>query len=233
MMNMLLAAILLGSVSFGGQPFGSFTGSITDPVGGLLPNVRVILAQPERQARYEIRTDRTGQFEFLGLPAGEYQIETELAGFQPHQGSVTIAAATVRRTITLQIGRLQETIRITEASVPLAPAGPARSLVESPCPAAAAASTIGGNLRPPVKLRDVKPDYPAALRGSGRDATLIVEARVGLDGYLKDIQLQKDVEPAFADSLVAALREWRFSSTLLNCVPQEVDMTITARFEHR
>jgi len=50
---------------------------------------------------------------------------------------------------------------------------------------------------------------------------------------LKDFQPRDGVDPAFYDALLLALREWRFSSTLLNCVPQEVPMTITATFVHQ
>jgi hypothetical protein len=85
----------------------------------------------------------------------------------------------------------------------------------------------------PRKLRDAKPDYPLTLRGTGRDATVIVDARIGLDGVLKDLQPKEPVDGPFYDALVVALREWRFSATLLNCVPQEVEVNITANFQHR
>jgi hypothetical protein len=92
---------------------------------------------------------------------------------------------------------------------------------------------VGGNIRTPRKLRDAKPDYPSALRGTGRDATVIVNARIGVDGLLKDFQPREPVDTPFYEALVPALREWRFSTTLLNCVPQEVELNITANFEHR
>ena len=92
---------------------------------------------------------------------------------------------------------------------------------------------IGGNLRPPSKLRDVKAIYPFGLRGTGRDQTVVVDAVVGLDGALKEFQPREPSDPLFYDALMQALRDWRFSATLLNCVPQEVEMTITASFTHR
>jgi len=33
-----------------------------------------------------------------------------------------------------------------------------------------------------------------------------------------------------ADAAVTAVREWRYTQTLLNCTPIEVQMTVTTRF---
>ena len=218
----------------GGQTFGSLTGTVVDPSGAVLPNAAVVLVQPARQARYEIRTDHNGQFDFQGLPSGDYQLEASTAGFQTYKSTVSMAGQALQRQIRLKIGLLHETIRIVEADEPPKPASAASAYVEPACPAPApGAPMVGGNLRAPRKLRDSKPDYPPTLRGSGRDATVVVDARIGLDGFLKDLQPREPVDAAFYDALVPALREWRFSATLLNCMPQEVEINITAAFQHR
>ena len=218
----------------GGQAFGSLVGSVVDPSGAILPNAAVVLLQPARQARYEIRTDRNGQFDFQGLPAGDYQLEASTAGFQTYKSTVSMAGQALQRQIMLKIGLLHETIRIVESDEPAPAPKPMPAYAEPACPAAApGAPLVGGNLRAPQKLRDFKPDYPAALRGTGREATVVVDARIGLDGFLKDFQPREPVDGPFYDALVPALREWRFSPTLLNCLPQEVDINITAAFQHR
>jgi len=230
----LLVAFAAFTAFTRGQPFGALTGTVVDPLGAVLPNARVTLVQPARQARYEISTDRTGQFEFQGLPSGDYQLEASTPGFQTYKESLSIAGLAIQRQITLKIGLLHETIRIDESDVPAAPPKPAPAYAEPACPAAQpGAPPVGGNLRAPHKLRDAKPDYPSMMRGTGRDATVIVNARIGIDGFLKDLQPNEPVDRAFYDALVPALREWRFSATLLNCVPQEVEINITASFRHR
>jgi hypothetical protein len=43
-------------------------------------------------------------------------------------------------------------------------------------------------------------------------------------------------EPAnrdLADALVAAVNQWQWDSTLLNCVPTEVPITVTGKFVRR
>lgn len=235
MINATRALLLLAVAAVGGQPFGSVTGSVVDPLGAVLPNARVTLTQPARQARYEIRTDRLGAFEFVGLPDGEYTLEVETPGFERYRDGLTVAGQPLRRSIALQIGMLHETITIRESDAPaVPPRGGSAAYADPPCPAAAGSPTaVGGNLRPPVKLADAKPDYPPSLRGTGREATVVVDGRIGLDGFLKDIQPHDTVEAPFYDALLLALPRWRFSNTLLNCVPQEVDINITAHFAPR
>jgi hypothetical protein len=235
MLNTLPAILILAAGAFaGGQAFGSLSGTVTDPTGGVLPGARIALTQPDRQARYEIRTDPQGRFDLPGLVLGNYQLEIDLAGFERYVAGVTVATAPIQRSIALRIGRLQETIRIVESDVPPPPLRPALGYTEPACLATAGpAGGIGGNLRPPKKLRDAKPEYPASLRGSGRDVTISVDATVGLDGYLKDFEPREPYDREVFNSLAAALQQWRFSATLLNCVPQEVAMTVTAAFVHR
>ena len=226
----MLLALLPSSPAnrFGALPERWSIRSAVLPTGG---DGRV---QPARQARYEIRTDRNGQFEFQGLPAGDDQLEASTPGFQTYRDSLSISGLAIQRQITLKIGLLHETISIVESDAPPAPLKPALAYTEPACPAAQpGAPSVGGNLRAPRKLRDAKPDYPSTLRGTGRDATIIVNARIGIDGLLKDLQAKEPVDGPFYDALVPALHEWRFSATLLNCVPQEVEVNITANFQHR
>lgn len=236
MLNTLHAIVLLAAgLVVGGQTFGSLSGTVTDPLGGVLPAANVTLTQAARQARYEVRTDAQGRFELPGLVPGDYQIEIDVPGFEHYVAGVAIGGEAIQRSITLQIGRLQETIRIVDApAAPPAPPRPPLAYTEPPCPAAAGrAGNIGGNLRPPKKLRDMKPDFPPALRGSNADVIVVVDAKIGLDGYLKDLQPREPYDQSAYAVLAPALQQWRFSATLLNCVPQEVRMTITASFGAR
>ena len=78
----------------------------------------------------------------------------------------------------------------------------------------------------------MKPRYPAELEGSGAAATVTLNCRIAIDGYVLDL---KDVSatpahPAFVASALAAARQWEFNPTLLNGAPIETNMTITVRY---
>jgi protein TonB len=94
------------------------------------------------------------------------------------------------------------------------------------------AGGIGGNIKVPRKVVDVKPRYPAELEGTGAAATVTLSGRIAIDGYVLDL---KDVSvtpahPAFVASALTASRQWEFSPTLLNGAPIETNMTITIRY---
>ena len=57
-----------------------------------------------------------------------------------------------------------------------------------------------------------------------------MEARVGTDGYVSDTQIIGEAQPDLAQAAIAAIRDWTFTETLLNCEPTEVTMTVTTTF---
>jgi hypothetical protein len=228
---------LLLLAGFAAQSFTSLSGSLADPQGGVLPGVRLALADPERQTRHEVVSDRTGHFEFAGLVPGTYQLTAVLPGFMPYRATIALSAAPASRAITLEIGHLQETITVTEPDgTPQGPPPPPRPARPTPACTPAPASpgpAIGGNLRPPAKVRDVRPIFPESRRGSGVDTVVVLEAVIGRDGLVQETRPQDGSDPAFADALATAVSQWQFESTLLNCQPVEVKMTVTGTFKHR
>jgi hypothetical protein len=60
-----------------------------------------------------------------------------------------------------------------------------------------------------------------------------MRARIGADGYVADVALAGDAHPDLAQSAIAAVREWRYTETLLNCAPVEVLMDVTVNFERQ
>lgn len=228
--------LVIASAIAAAQVFATFSGSLTDPQGAVLPGVHVTLSNAGRQTKYDAQSNRRGEFEFVGLPPGDYVFEVQVPGFKPYRAALTMAGADVRRAITLQIGTLHETIVIAGAGGPSsASVETASSRANPPCPATPPTGEppIGGNIRPPNKIRDVRPLYPASLRGTGEEGTVVIDARIGLDGFIKDPQVREPANRELANALLAAISQWQYDSTLLNCVPMEVPITVTGRFVHR
>src|SRR6185295_1081395 len=169
-----IAAIAAVTVSIAAaQTFATLSGSVVDPTNGVLPEVTLVLTNVESRAKHEVRSDRTGHFEFVGLPRGNYALEAQLLGFATLRGTVNVTGQNMQRDMTLQVGSLQETITIvggppqTEAPRPRDSARrleefreKRRQQFEQQCRNTLAGGAVGGNLRPPAKLRDVKPLYP-------------------------------------------------------------------------
>src|SRR5262249_35200835 len=180
----LLTLTILASGLFAQARFYSFTGTVFDPTNRVLPGATIVLTNTANKAKYEVPTDGTGKFEFVGLPPGQYKLETTLMGFATLDEAIRITGNT-QRDLKLKVGSLQETITITGnsggASAPSGRATPAeiaaaekrleasrrfKELAEqarAKC-AAGASGPQGGNILPPAKLLDVKPVYPEHLR---------------------------------------------------------------------
>ena len=86
---------------------------------------------------------------------------------------------------------------------------------------------MGGNIKAPRKLNHVPPQYPQAMADAGLEGVVPVEAVIGKDGSVTAVRVvSAQVHPEFARAAENAVREWKFSPTLLNGVAVEVRMTV-------
>ena len=99
-----LLAIALPIALFAQNRFATLSGSVMDPSGGLLPGVTVAAIDMTRGARHEVKTNRTGQFEIIGLAEGPHVLEVTLPGFQKFEQKLTLDGQDVNRNITMRVG---------------------------------------------------------------------------------------------------------------------------------
>lgn len=211
--------------------FSTFSGSVLDPMNGLLPKTTLVLTNTRTQAKYEVRTDAAGRFEFVGLPPSEYLLEAALPGFATLRGSVTISGQDVSQAIRLHVGELEETITVTDGAAPnrRSEQDTARKRPLPVCPDALAGG-IGGRIRPPHKVRDVRPIYPSGVGEAKAEEFVLLHAVIATDGSVKEVQVVPPAHPAFAAAAVEGVRQWEFDETLLNCAPTEVTMRVNVTF---
>jgi periplasmic protein TonB len=92
-----------------------------------------------------------------------------------------------------------------------------------------AAYRPGGMIREPRKLVDVAPIYPDIARAARVEGLVILEATIDERGVVIDARVLRSV-PLLDAAALAALKQWRYTPTLLNGVPVRVLMTVTFRF---
>jgi TonB family protein len=210
--------------------FATFSGSIVDETSRGIPGTTISLTNEARQAKYEVKTNASGQFEFVGLPAGDYALEATGMGFRVVREIVTVSGKNIQRSYTLRVGTLMETVTVRDSGREVRPSTITvneRIVVpKTEC----VPSDAGGQIKPPKKVRDFNPIYPANLRATGTEGVVILSGRIGLDGYITDISVLREAHPDLASAAVTAVREWHYSETLLNCQPVEVGITITVNF---
>ena len=113
--------VLLFSVAvFAQSDRGTITGTVTDPASAVVPGAKVVARNLENGATFETNTTATGDFTLTSLPAGNYEVNVEAAGFKKlsRPGVGVEVAQTLRVDLTLQVGASTETITVT-AEAPL------------------------------------------------------------------------------------------------------------------
>jgi TonB family protein len=88
---------------------------------------------------------------------------------------------------------------------------------------------VGGNVKTPTKVRDVKPVFPPDAKAAGVQGVVILEALIADDGAMADARVVRSVA-GLDEAALGAVRQWRFTPTLLNGAPTAVLMTVTVNF---
>jgi protein TonB len=98
-----------------------------------------------------------------------------------------------------------------------------------PPPPPAAPVRVGGAIKPPVKTRDVRPQYPSIAQSARVQGVVIIEATIGPTGKVQDARVLRSI-PLLDQAALDAVRQWEFTPTMLNGVPVPVIMTVTVQF---
>ena len=103
MVRTLLAATLCATLSSAPQAqTGAIAGTLTDPSGGVLPGVTIILVGPKSGKAV---TNARGEYRIDDLIVGEYRVEATLPGFRKGLAAVTVKeGATTKADIPLRLG---------------------------------------------------------------------------------------------------------------------------------
>jgi TonB family protein len=134
----------------------------------------------------------------------------------------------------LAIIQQEKGVSVPTVSVPTAPTATSRMMISDSTAARAgdAPIRVGGDIKPPMKIKDVKPVYPADAMANNVQGVVIIEAIIDRDGNVSDTKVLRPV-PMLEEAAVDAVRQWKFSQTLLNGVPVPVIMTVTVSFSLR
>ena len=101
---------------------------------------------------------------------------------------------------------------------------------DAPPPVAKASPVPAYTLpRPPVRIKDVTPIYPETARLGKIEGVVVIEAVISPAGDVVETRVLKS-KPLLAEAALAAVRQWKYTPTLLNGRPVPVVMTVTVNF---
>jgi TonB family protein len=204
---------------------GKVAGTIHDPSGAGVANATVIMSNHTANTVDMTTSDRDGNFNFKALPSGEYELKAMKPGFQVYrlpQVNLT-SGGDFSQNISLEIGTIMEEVQVvpggTKQPLPVGTTGKPSRL------------RLGGDLEASRRVTKVQPVYPDSAKSAGISGTVILHAVISTDGKPLSLRvMNSQIDPDLARSAVEAVSQWRYTPTLLNGEPIEVDTTITVNY---
>jgi len=116
----VLSLIALAPNASGQAVTASLAGKILDTSGGTVAKANVTIANPATGLSRSVQSSGTGDYLLPALPAGDYTVSVELAGFQKQTRSLTLQVGqTATLDFTLAPGRVEEKM-VVEANAEVA-----------------------------------------------------------------------------------------------------------------
>ena len=155
---------------------------------------------------------------------------------------VSQAAAPTEAAETIAPERPVEVVTPAHAGVPIEGGlpfgtgviGGVGTMVEPPSPPPPAPQVpslvkVGGLVREPKRIVNVAPVYPSIARSAHVEGLVILEAVINETGAVERIKVLKSIQLLDA-AAIEAVKQWRYTPTLLNGTPVSVLITISVRF---
>jgi outer membrane biosynthesis protein TonB len=230
-----LAAALLAialPIAAATQAVSTPSGTVADPTGRpLVDAVLRLTTLGNSEQLFETRTDASGAFQFAPVPAGEYMLSVRYPGFSASRQRLQLSGGGTNISLSVKVGTLQETISVTGGAAAGGDSPRRADSAVMPARPACTPSAVGGQLIPPMKIRDVRPRYRQEWIDAGLGGVIMMQARIGIDGVVRNVDVISPVNVDLEDEAIAAVSQWRFTPTYLNCEPVEVQMFVSVSFK--
>jgi TonB family protein len=88
---------------------------------------------------------------------------------------------------------------------------------------------VGGNIRNPVKVKNVAPEYPAIAKSARVGGVVQIEATIGPDGKVHEAEVTKSV-PLLDQAALTAVKQWEYRPTMVKGVAVPVTVNVAVDF---
>jgi len=112
------AFLLLATSNSSAQSTGGrIRGTVTDASGGAVAGAKVTLVNEGTNAKREVESSATGEYLFLEVPVGSYEVDVAATGFKNYarKGIVLVLNEIATVDVSLQVGGSTETVEVTGA----------------------------------------------------------------------------------------------------------------------
>lgn len=102
------------------------------------------------------------------------------------------------------------------ADTPIAPEQPVR---------------VGGQIKEPRKLKHVPPTYPDDAKRAGLEGKVVLDCTIDVEGRVTEARVLEGAPP-LSDAVMKAVKQWRYTPTLLNGKAVPVIMKVTTEYKN-
>lgn len=88
---------------------------------------------------------------------------------------------------------------------------------------------VGSGIKPPTKIKDVKAEYPQDAKDAGIQGVVILESTIDEQGDVSNVRVLRSI-PMLDQAAIDAVKQWRFTPTILNGKAVPVIVTMTVNF---
>lgn len=224
---LLIMTIPIAGASQGNTP----SGTVADQMGRRIADATVRLVPTEGGPAIETKTDGNGAFAFPDIAAGDYMLSVRQPGFSGKRHRVSLKGGGVTFNLQVQVGTLRETVTVSAGTGATSATRAVQASSVVPDVPASCTASDGGQIKPPMKLRDVRPRYKQEWVAAGLEGSVLMQATIGTDGKVRGLDVLSPGNAELEDEALAAVSGWVFSPTYLNCEPIEVQMFVTVNFK--
>jgi carboxypeptidase family protein len=123
LLKCVIAALMVMNCYAAAQVANTSTvlGTVTDSTGAVAPEATIQLRNVDNGQTYKIQSDVSGEFRFLTVPVGQYELTAEKTGFAKtvHSAFAVHAAEPVHIDVVLRVGAVTEQVTVTGGNLPV------------------------------------------------------------------------------------------------------------------
>jgi TonB family protein len=208
--------LISGLLASAGLSAATIGGSVFDPAGAAISNAQAWLYNPDTRVKQQAATTPDGKFAFQSLPAGSYILRVEKSGF-----------ASLYREFTVQPdSQVDRGLVLSDDSG----AKKEAAAYQAEQAGDSAAIRVPGEFEQAKLVNKVQPVYPTAAKAAGIQGVVKLDVTISKDGVPEDIRVIYSPNDDLTQTALEAVRQWRYSSTLLNGQPVAVMSDVIVRY---
>jgi hypothetical protein len=109
----VLLSMLIAPITWAQAPVGTISGTVTDPTGAVIKDALINVRNKATGFERQTKSESDGSYSAPALPAGEYEVKTQVQGFRTILREVTVTVGSiVKIDLALEVGQANEIVTV-------------------------------------------------------------------------------------------------------------------------